>query len=88
MLTAMKELREGGSEIVLSEEIQRAVLERARLPIPEELGEPVMGRETRWADGAKTGGTQLRRQFYDGNRFGSQDNYQPRLSRLKQFVGL
>lgn len=66
MLKAVKELREGGSEVVLAEEIQRAILERARLPIPEDIGEPVMARETRWSDGARTGGQRQRRQFYDG----------------------
>jgi hypothetical protein len=66
MLKAVKELREGGSEVVLAEEIQRAILERARLPIPEDIGEPVMARETRWSDGSRTGGKRAKRQFYDG----------------------
>ncbi len=72
MLKAIKELREGGAEISQAEEIQRAILERARLPIPEDLGEPVMGRETRWSPGARTGGSRARRQFYDGVQLGAQ----------------
>jgi hypothetical protein len=71
MLKAIKELRDSGSDVVLAEEIQRAILERARLPIPESLGEPIMGRETRWSPGARTGGSGERRQFYDGMVLGA-----------------
>lgn len=71
MLKAIKELRDSGSEVILEEEIVRAVLERARLPIPESLGEPVMARETRWADGSKSGGPAPARQFYDGHSWES-----------------
>ena len=71
MLKAIKELRDSGSEVILEEEIVRAVLERARLPIPEALGEPVMGREHRWSPGARGGGPRAVRQFYDGYSFES-----------------
>jgi len=71
MLKAVKELRDSGSEVVLAEQIQRAILERARLPIPEDIGEPMMGRETRWSPGARTGGSRARRQFYDGMMLGN-----------------
>lgn len=72
MLKAVKELREGGAEVSQAEEIQRAILERARLPIPESLGEPILGRETRWSPGARGGGERDRRQFYDGLYLGVQ----------------
>ena len=70
MLKAIKELRDSGSEVVLEEEIIRAVLERARLPIPEGFGEPVMARETRCTPGARGHGPEKSRVFYEGKYFG------------------
>lgn len=72
MLKAIKELRDSGSEVILEEEIVRAVLERARLPIPANFGEPVMARESRWDDGAAGVGSSQLRQFYDGYTLGNQ----------------
>ncbi|MCP4878314.1 MAG: hypothetical protein GY896_22910 [Gammaproteobacteria bacterium] len=91
MLKTVKELREGGSEVVFDDEIIRALLERARLPIPSSFGEPVMGRETRWSPGARGGGPKPARQFYDGVNLGAQpsrDVGRNRTEKLKNFLGL
>lgn len=92
MLKAIKELRDSGSEVILEEEIVRAVLERARLPIPESFGEPVMARETRWSPAARNGGSKLVRQFYEGRAWSSPETRllaakQSEYSR-RQFLGL
>jgi hypothetical protein len=91
MLKAIKELRDNGSEVVYEEEIVRAVLERARLPIPASLGEPVMGREMRWSPGGKNGGTRPVRQFYDGYSLGQQaerDHVRHERTTRRKFLGL
>lgn len=68
VLKAIKELRDSGSEIPTLPEIQRAILELAGLPVPEEIGEPMMGRESEWDDipARPRASMKHKYQFYDG----------------------
>ena len=80
MLATIKELGGLGSDVAMTEEILRAVLERAKLPIPEELGQPMQAgegnpsstgrmrrrRRMRYVAGAESGRIISRRNFLFG----------------------
>ena len=80
MIATFKELRDAGADVVFSDVIISALLERAGLPIPEELGLPMQASEhyddergklrtkekKRFLAGAEDGRLISRRQFFGG----------------------